>query len=233
MPIVREGYLEDEGVKDINRYGMTEVHYGIIYFGKQDTAEVRDNFFFSKSDYIWTQISEDTIQYEGGQASGSYKKMALHLPSSDRISIYVDTTQSFIGHARGWHEGYNIQPRDLSQAMLYPAAIVNGSADSLAIRMIDYDLPLRLEAKDEQGEWKPIEIQNKELNFRDLYWHDFYTVDYWLLPPGNMMLTAVPILSGTFETSLRLCYKDTDIYISSNEFMGRINPEQFEKPIWE
>jgi hypothetical protein len=96
----------------------------------------------------------------------------------------------------------------------HPIFITNNS-DSTTIVGYGYNIPIILEAKDQKGEWKPIEKQ--------YYYSCGVGLHYIVLHPGEVIFVLGHIYSGSFKTTLR--YKLGDSY--SATFFGSISPQQF------
>lgn len=231
MPRIPVDYVI-AGVLDVDRKGQTDAFYEPLYFGRCDTPEIYPDFGLYLDSRLWRQVSDTTIRRDEEVVADFDRKivsrdMPLHLPVATGLGLYVDTAQYFLGEARHWSRQDKMQIWHPFEAVVRPAALVNHSADSLAIWIDNDNLPLLLEAKDKEGKWKAIEILNRGRERQLEYEYTNRTIWYYPLPPDEMILTAVPILSGEFETKLRLCYRCDSVRIYSNEFMGKVNPEQF------
>ena len=75
------------------------------------------------------------------------------------------------------------------------------------------------EAKDAQGNWRPIEEKG----------HDFCGVGYWGLKfqPTEFSTILIRKYKGSFETDLRIRLRNGKNTIISEVFRGHINPKQF------
>lgn len=96
--------------------------------------------------------------------------------------------------------------------------LVNRTKSEAAFRASDSRLSIIQEARDEKGEWRPIEYLPSS-------WcgNSYHKV---FLPAGKFWEFAAPAYTGSFKTRLRFVLQgETPIY--SNEFEGRINPAQF------
>jgi hypothetical protein len=99
--------------------------------------------------------------------------------------------------------------------------IINSTDSNYSISN-DLGLPIIQEAKDENGEWKPIEYSL--LNGSVCY----STIE---LPKKSKIEIAAPRYRGDYETDLRLKIAIQKYGILTSEiYKGRINYEQFEKP---
>lgn len=136
----------------------------------------------------------------------------MPLPRMDwLVKIIVDTSQllSFESSSEG-----------------YAVFIINKGIDTIGLAFglpgkseeeLNFTVPLRMEAKDTDNRWKPIQWPFSFV--------DNFGVNYINLPPDNIILTGMPMYKGTFKTKLRLEFSKERIY--SNEFVGYINRTQF------
>ena len=137
----------------------------------------------------------------------TYKKI-----DSTRIIIEVDTTTILID---------KFTKTDSLKS--YPVFIKNITKDTVVIGSGTH-FPMRLEAKNEKGIWKPIE---------EYFIYDCGTgLNRTLLPANKLAVVLVPIFKGSFKTKLRLNYKNNwngiPYFITySNEFTGTINLTKF------
>lgn len=119
---------------------------------------------------------------------------------SDKITIYKCETKEFTEICYNAH----------------PVYIANKTNDTIDIGYGDY-IPIFMEAKDTNGNWKQIEEQYMYMCGTGL--------NGIFLPPGEIMVTSAPIYEGGFKTKLRLRYY---YGMCSQEFNGSINMSQFE-----
>jgi len=100
-------------------------------------------------------------------------------------------------------------------------ALVNGTKDVIVFNASDSRLSIIQEAKDESGNWRPIEYLPSS-------WcgNSYHRV---FLGPGEYWTFPAPRYEGTFKTTLRfrLGHPRAKSTLFSNEFEGSINPEQF------
>ena len=96
--------------------------------------------------------------------------------------------------------------------------LVNRTAKEVSFAASDSRLYITCEARDQDGEWKPIEYLPSSFcgNSR----HSVY------LPNGYYWEFSAPVYSGSFKTKLRYTYRGNSY---SNEFDGSINPVQFKE----
>jgi hypothetical protein len=108
----------------------------------------------------------------------------------------------------------------------YRTFIINDSKDTLLFDAQDSYLDLKLQARDQAGEWKDIE-------YRPPSWcgNSYHSV---FLPPQHYWESVIPCYEGAQRTKLRAVLSDgrkvsqkDDIVLYSNEIDGSINPAQF------
>lgn len=128
-----------------------------------------------------------------------------HVPNEGDIELYVDVTQKL--------KVLDFTSKEIVK-LSYPVVLCNTSNDTI-IAGYGTSLQVVMEAKDPQGDWVPIEKHRRYGCGNGLM---IYTIF-----PGEQLLTAAPIFSGSFETQLRL--KMGDNY--SEPFNGSIDPGQF------
>lgn len=100
-----------------------------------------------------------------------------------------------------------------------PVIITNLSKKPLKVTREDHLLMMIQEAKDPDGQWRPIE-----------HWiHSWCGNSYWVqdLPARSVLVASVPYYDGDFATQLRIKIKNGDIISYSNAYEGNINLEQF------
>ena len=97
--------------------------------------------------------------------------------------------------------------------------LINRTGEEAPFSASDSRLYITCEARDQHGEWKPIEYLPSSWcgNSR----HSAY------LPSGYYWEFSAPVYSGSLKTKLRYNLVGTTY---SNEFDGSINPSQFRKP---
>jgi hypothetical protein len=117
---------------------------------------------------------------------------------SAKLSIKIDTSQ--------------IINNDFDKA--FPVLIQNTSIDTICIGLGGH-ISIIAEAKDENGQWKPIERGHAVGCSTGVH-----TI---ILPPNQYVLTSQLVYSGNFKTKLRI--KMGNNY--SEEFNGTINKSQF------
>lgn len=184
-------------VKD-TAFEKTEAQFSPIYIGEKK-AEVYLNY---KTERIGNRVEE----WE------KYKK-----PEANQIIITIDTSR-IVGSPMGVWEYYK-KPEYRNEKMSFPVFIENLSTDTLNIGFGDI-LPIFIEAKDIEGNWRPIQRQ---------FIYDCGTgLTEFILNPGQIAITTMKKFAGDFKTKLRLVFGYSDNKIHSNEIDGQINLTQFE-----
>jgi len=109
-----------------------------------------------------------------------------------------------------------------SNDSLYSIYIFNKTTDSIKISIQDWHLFLIQEAKNENGDWKPIE-----------YWKYSWCGNSYLsnkLEPNGILKTESKVYSGNFETQIRFKLLNDDKVFYSNSMAGYVNLSQFKIP---
>ena len=91
--------------------------------------------------------------------------------------------------------------------------------DSLLLSAQDGSVIMTCEAKNENGEWQPIEA-----------WHDSWfgnSYHYFMVPPMQAAYTKMIRYGGEFKTLCRLSLSTNRTVIYSNEIYLSINPSPF------
>tara|TARA_R110002124_G_scaffold286715_1_gene468425 strand:- start:778 stop:1464 length:687 start_codon:yes stop_codon:yes gene_type:complete len=105
---------------------------------------------------------------------------------------------------------------------LYSIYLVNKTSDSILISTQDWHLYLIQEAKDQNGDWKPIE-----------YWEYSNCGNSYLtekLGPNGILKTESLVYSGLLETEIRFKLLNNNQIYYSNSIIGFINDSQFSVP---
>lgn len=105
----------------------------------------------------------------------------------------------------------------------YPVLIENISDSTWNIDTQEGWVFMIQEAKNEQGEWKPIEY----IDYRAVCGNSFWSEK---LPPKHYLISKIYRYDGKFSTKLRVRFVTENQIFISNEFPGKINPSQFEVP---
>lgn len=136
------------------------------------------------------------------------------LPKGEKLrgkKLYLEITGKEDAEFPGKFEGMEIR-------------LVNGGAKTASISASDSRLSLVQEAKDADGEWKPVESLPR--TFCGNSYHHVY------LKPEHFWSFVVPKYSGPVKTKLRLRLTvDSKTSIVSDSFAGSIHPGQFISPL--
>lgn len=139
-------------------------------------------------------------------------------PDTSSIRIFIDTNR-IIGSPMSVWEYYD-KPEYRNSKIAYPVFISNISVDTLNIGLGNI-LPMVIEAKDENGNWKP--IQNEFI-------YDCGTgLTIIYIAPNQITITSMKLFHGDFKTKLRLVFGYFNDKVYSNEIDGYINIEQFKE----
>lgn len=104
----------------------------------------------------------------------------------------------------------------------YSIYILNKTNDSITISKQDWSLYLIQEAKDKNGNWKPIE-----------YWQYATCGNSYLsnkLEPNGVLKTESIAYNGNFETEIRFKFLNGKKIYYSSSVTGKINENQFNLP---
>jgi hypothetical protein len=99
--------------------------------------------------------------------------------------------------------------------------LVNGTRDTVAFAASDSRLAIVREALDTTGGWRPVE-------FLPSSWcgNSYHRV---FLGPTEYWEFDAPVMTGIAETRFRFVLTLGHTQVYSNEFPGRLNPEQFDR----
>jgi len=184
---------------------------------QKDTATGISKAQFSPI-YIGDKKNEIKITYKTSKVGNRmFKRIKHKTPDSKSMIILIDTTKT-VGSPMGVHEDYN-KPEYRDNKIAYPVFISNLSNDTLDIGFGNI-LPIIMEAKDENGIWKPIQKKFKYECGKGLT--EFY------LGPKQIAITTMKLFEGTFKTKLRLVFSYSALKTYSNVIDGYINKGQFE-----
>jgi len=170
----------------------------------------------------------------------------LKYVESTNLKIYVDTnqvlnmpnykdnlelnkeikkgTKSFDEYSNAIKDSYAkyYKPsKNLKQS--YTVLFYNKSDSIIPIETKEGWLYMIQEAKDNKGNWKPIEYYNP---------HTFCgnSFGFSYLLPNHYAISKIYKYTGVFKTKMRLKFTTNSNVYYSNEFMGEINLEQFDIP---
>lgn len=210
---------------------MKTASYHPLYFGLLDDS-IEVNYyvspFFEPPTNIYSQepVNLDLVnQYYDSMSStmlySSYftrhelEFLGLETYDSVELQILIDTTQTIVNL---FTNKESIQFYDSTIIFpAFPVLILNNSPEPIAVGYGRH-IPLIMEAKNSQGEWKPIEGK--------YYYQCGMGLPLILLPSQEVILTSAPIFSGPFETDLRLklgnSYSQTfQVSINQNQFISK------------
>lgn len=195
-----------------------------------DAASFRTRDWISTADYsiLYLGYQEDSIflQHNTSVPNSNvlpYNKAAKYkMYYEAKIQLEIDLSQE-IKEDPGidWDEILALSEDTLSYGTkyykAYPVIIKNQEKKPIVIghTSLGDEIPLILEAKDQDGTWKAIEEE-----FSSLCGFGIYPI---ILKPQEIIVTGVIIYQGSFKTTLRLKYGT----IYSKTFQGSINPTQF------
>jgi hypothetical protein len=137
-----------------------------------------------------------------------YRTTFLTIPSTEEnenINVMIDSTRT------DWKRLIDVYIKTI------PVFIVNQTNTAKLIVSNCNSLYIIQEALDTDGQWKPIEYYNEE----------DWGGSYFELKPGYYIMTQVFKYSGPYNTKLRLKFTNGDNEYYSKEFVGSINPKQF------
>ena len=139
------------------------------------------------------------------------------------IEVLVDTTQlRVIEDDRYWYLRTEGEENKRKYYKAWPVFIVNNGDSTHIVETQDSRMSIMIqEAKDLNGQWKPIEYWTHSLCGNSYY--------SFALPPKHCAIIKIPIYKGNFETELRVKYKKDSIVFYSKPFRGSINLSQFER----
>ncbi|GGK40376.1 MULTISPECIES: hypothetical protein [Flavobacteriaceae] len=162
------------------------------------------------------------------------------------LRIYVDTTQilnmpnykdnlelnenlqtkssdilEYSNLVKNSYSKYYRESNDLKQA--YPILIFNQSRLTIPINLKEGWVMMIQEAKDKEGEWKPIEYYEPFVICGNSFWSD-------ILLPNHYAISKIYKYGGQFKTISRVKLLTNDKIYYSNEFNSFINEEQFSLP---
>jgi hypothetical protein len=181
--------------------------YGILYLGYE-----KDSIFLQHNTSV---PSSNVLSYN---TTAKYK-----MYYEAKIQLEIDLSQEIKEDAGiNWDEILVLFEDTLSSRTkyykAYPVIIKNQEKKPIVIGHTSSgdEIPLILEAKDQDGTWRAIEEE-----FASLCGFGIHPI---ILKPQEIIVTGVIIYQGSFKTKLRLKYGT----IYSKTFQGSINPTQFE-----
>lgn len=200
-------------VKNINEYLIRK---SITYNYPIDIIEEEEDIFkktldSSKDFMIYVDINQ-----------------ILNIPLNDLIykesSKSVSKNFNYVEYSNKIKASYAKYYKPLEkQVQAYPVTIYNIS-DSICYLDVKEGWPFMLqEAKNEKGEWRPIEFYDDFAFCGNSFWSKEFLPKYYTI-------SKVYKYQGNFKTKLRLKLRTGNNIIYSNEYSGTINLEQFYHP---
>jgi hypothetical protein len=198
---------------------MNNAYNYILYIGKDttlysmnnDESQVPYNYFYQP---LFIPDGLDTLR---GQIKNIDFKVFVDTSSSVLIPFYPDVPEDMPGpQISDWRD------KNTKMVNAYPVYIWNPTSEITSIGVQGVTTEIIQEAKDEKGNWRPIE-----------YWvSGFCGNGKWkyILEPNYYVITSVYKYSGEFETDLRVKFKRGNSVYYSNKFRGKINRHQFNPP---
>lgn len=184
-----------------------------LYDINQDENSVPYNYFYQP---LFIPENVDTLAHLIKQVQF---RVLVDTSSRVQIPFYPDIPNDIPGpQISNWIDEH----RKMVNA--YPVYIWNPSDKITTIPVEGVTTELIQEAKDENGEWRPIEYAT----------NGFCGNGKWnyVLMPDYYAITSVYKYSGQFETELRVKFTRGNKDYYSNIFKGKINPKQFEPLIF-
>ncbi|NBA88431.1 hypothetical protein GVN16_21840 [Emticicia sp. CRIBPO] len=171
--------------------------YELLYIGMKADTLYTDKYAYQKNSFSYDSVENGKEWYS--------------LPTPLSISLKIDTSTII---------PYESIRKD-TLIKRYPVYIINTLFHPVIIGS-NSDIPLILEAKTPNQEWKPIQI----------YYGMMCGIGAKgrLLFPGEIAVTAVKVFRGPFNTKMRLRFRSHFYDIFSNEFEGSIEVNQFGDP---
>lgn len=187
------------------RTWVTTASYNILYLGYE-----KDSLFLQHNTSVYTKNI---------QAHDTARRHKMYHEA--KIQLEIDVSQEVKENAAIDFDELILFIQDTSNLIkyykAYPVLIKNQEKKPIIIGHTggEGEIPLLLEAKDQDGLWKPIEEAYTS--------YCGFGVHPIILKPQEIIVTAVKIYQGTFKTQLRLKYGT----IYSKIIQGSINPSQF------
>lgn len=195
---------------------MNSSYSRVLYIGKDTTLydihrhgnQVPYNYFYDPHPFI---ERPDTM---ADKIESAPLKILVDTLSSVQITFYPDIPEDLPGSQFSeWVEK--------SRRMVngYPVYIWNPTTKITSIPVQGVSTEIIQEAKDENGNWRPIEYRVS----------GFCANGAWeyILEPNYYAVTSIYKYSGEFETNLRVKFRRGDKVYYSNSFRGSINRGQF------
>lgn len=200
----------------------------IIYVGTlADTINLNEYDRFNTQDYLGLLDNGDSLTSSNELKIYISDKQLLTIDLED-FSIppppaFLENSEDFkldsIATAKTFNE-WKKRPRNNIQSI--PVFIYNPGNDTVYLDQQDGRVIMIQEAKDVNGEWKPIE-----------YWRysscgNSYGSEG--LYPNTLAIVKIIKYDGDFETEIRLKLKNGNSIFYTDSYKGKINRNQFELP---
>src|SRR6266478_9166653 len=164
---------------------------------------------------VGSRIKDKEAKYDSQQSENFPRVLTDKdtIGEPGKVSLVVDPQEPMLDHG---YEGFRLR-------------IVNRSPQRATFPAIDSCLYLVQEARNEKGEWLPLQRKTPATGPKDcaVGWHQVS------LDPGEYWNLAAPKFTGSFKTKLRFRLGKSrrgGQFIYSSEFDGSINPEQVGNP---
>lgn len=212
--------------KAYETFEMQQALNYLIYTGSlTDTIKIHENDGFHYVNYTEYQENEKAPGYKPKLKIYTSKNqlLAVHSPLFSEPPLLLDSSNGFeidsIATAKAYEEWLN-EPKVYIQSI--PVFIYNASDDTAYLNHQDGRIIMIQEAKDERGQWKPIEL------WRYSWCGNSYAAQGLL--PNYLAIVTIFKYDGDFETDIRLKLRNGKEVIYSDSFRGKINKSQFELP---
>ncbi len=146
------------------------------------------------------EINDNRIDQDFVPNSEFLKKINGQIKDNNRVNLFLEKTND----------------------SLYSVYVINKTSDSISISTQDWHLFLIQEAKNKNGEWKPVE-----------YWQYSTCGNSYLtksIKPNGILKTESLVYFGDFKTEIRFKLLDNNQIYYSNAIHGSVNLSQFSIP---
>jgi len=195
---------------------MNNAYNHIYYIGNSDRLyDIDGDNTKAPYDYFFdTSLTTDTTDQLGSKIKNVPLEVFVDTSSSMRMPFYPDIPEDLPGsQASEWMD------KNKKIVSGYPVYIRNLTNEITSIPVTGVATEIIQEAKDENGNWRPIE-----------FWlGGFCGLGTWsyILKPGYFIITSVYQYHGEFKTEMRIKFRTMNNIYYSNTFHGQINKSQF------
>jgi len=184
---------------------LSTSNYNLFYIG-----EKKDTIYLSKSIYLISTPPPPPVY----SPSTKNKKSTKTEPINKFKGYFIDWDKE--NNFRSWTQcKVNIEFDTSNKvANFFPLMITNPNKDTITIGY-DRHIPLKIEAIDSNGKWKPIQQIHKNMCG--------VGVNSIILPPNECLITLAPTFKGNYKTKMRFIIGKNQ----SKHFYGSINYSQF------